>query len=96
MKLKFALRNLFKNKVDASINMGGLAIGIAVFFLISLYSKHELSYDKFNSNYKDIYQVNIGKDFYTTAPLASLMKEKIPEIRSVARIDYYAGGGQAP
>ena len=96
MKLKFALRNLFKNKVDAFINMGGLAIGIAVFFLISLYSNHELSYDKFNSNYKDIYQVNIGKDFYTTAPLASLMKEKIPEIRSVARIDYYAGGGQSP
>ena len=96
MKLKFALRNLFKNKVDAFINMGGLAIGIAVFFLISLYSKHELSYDKFNSNYKDIYQVNIGKDFYTTAPLASLMKERIPEIRSVARIDYYAGGGQSP
>lgn len=96
MKLKIALRNLFKNKVDAFINMGGLAIGIAVFFLISLYSKHELSYDKFNSNYKDIYQVNIGKDFYTAAPLASLIKEKIPEIRSIARIDYYAGGGQSP
>lgn len=95
MKLKFALRNLFKNKVDAFINMGGLAIGIAVFFLISLYSKHELSNDKFNSNYKDIYQVNISKDFYTAAPLAGLMKEKIPEMRSVARIDYYAGGGQS-
>ncbi len=24
------------------------------------------------------------------------MKESIPEIRSVARIDYYAGGGQSP
>lgn len=96
MKLKLALRNLFKNKVDAFINMGGLAIGIAVFFSISLYSKHELSYDKFNSNYKDIYQVNIGKEFYTTAPLANLIKESIPEIRSVTRIDYYAGGGQAP
>ncbi|MCF8381447.1 MAG: ABC transporter permease [Bacteroidales bacterium] len=96
MKLKFALRNLFKNKVDASINMGGLAIGIAVFFLITMYSKHELSYDKYNSNYKDIYQVNIGKEFYTTAPLANLMKESIPEIRSVTRIDYYAGGGQSP
>jgi len=95
MKLKIAFRNLFKNKVDAFINMGGLAIGIAVFFLISIYSKHELSYDKFNSNYKDIYQVNISKDFYTAAPLASLMKEKIPEMRSVARIDYYAGGGQS-
>ena len=96
MKLKYALRILFKNKVDAFINMGGLAIGIAVFFIISLYSKHELSHDKFNRNYKDIYQVNIGKDFYTTAPLASLMKERIPEIKSVTRIDYYAGGGQAP
>jgi putative ABC transport system permease protein len=96
MKLKYALRILFKNKVDAFINMGGLAVGIAVFFLISLYSRHELSYDKFNGNYKDIYQVNIGNEFYTTAPLANLMKENIPEIKSVTRIDYYAGGGQAP
>ncbi|MCD6565820.1 MAG: ABC transporter permease [Bacteroidales bacterium] len=96
MKLKIALRNLLKNKVDTLINMGGLAIGIAVFFLISMYSTHELSYDKFNLNYKDIYQVNIGKEFYTTTPLANLMKESIPEIRSVTRIDYYAGGGQAP
>ncbi|MBN1925812.1 MAG: ABC transporter permease [Prolixibacteraceae bacterium] len=96
MKLKIALRNLFKNKVDTFINMSGLAIGIAVFFVITMYSTHELSYDKFNNNYKDIFQVNIGKNFYTTAPLANLMKESIPEIRSVTRIDYYAGGGQSP
>ena len=96
MKLKIAFRNLFKNKVDTFISMSGLAIGIAVFFLITMYSSHELSYDKFNSNYKDIYQVNIGKKFYTTAPLANLMKESIPELRSVTRIDYFAGGGQAP
>lgn len=96
MKLKFALRNQFKSKVDAFINMGGLAIGIAVFLIITLYSRHELSYDKFNSNYKDIYQVNIGENFWTTAPLANLMKERIPEISSVARIDYHAGGGQSP
>ncbi|PLX19816.1 MAG: hypothetical protein C0599_10300 [Salinivirgaceae bacterium] len=96
MDIKFALRNLFKNKIDAFISMGGLAIGIAVFFLISLYTRHELSYDTFNKNYKDIYQVNIGENFYTAAPLADLMKEGIPEIRSVTRIDYYAGGGQAP
>jgi putative ABC transport system permease protein len=94
--IKIVFRNLLKNKVDTFINMGGLAIGIAVFFLISMYSRHELSYNKFNSNNKDIYQVNIGKEFYTTAPLANLMKESIPEIKSVARIDYYAGGGQAP
>ncbi len=96
MKLKFALRNLFKNKVEAFINMGGLAIGIAVFFLISLYTRHELSYDKFNSNYENLYQVNINESFYTASPLACIMKEKIPEIRSVTRIDYYAGGGQSP
>ncbi|MBT4410182.1 MAG: FtsX-like permease family protein [Bacteroidetes bacterium] len=96
MKLKIAFRNLFKNKVDTFISMSGLAIGIAVFFLITMYSSHELSYDKFNSNYKDIYQVNISEGFYTAAPLANLMKESIPELRSVTRIDYFAGGGQAP
>jgi putative ABC transport system permease protein len=61
-----------------------------------MYTRHEFSYDKFNNNFEDIYQINIGKEFYTTAPLANLMKESIPEIKSVTRIDYYAGGGQAP
>jgi putative ABC transport system permease protein len=85
-----------KNKVDTFINLSGFAVGIAVFFLISMYTRHELNYDKFNNNYKEIYQVHIGQESYTAAPLANLMKQSIPEIKSVARIDYYAGGGQAP
>lgn len=96
INLKLSLRNLLKNKVDTFINLSGFAVGIAVFFLISMYIGHELNYDKFNNNYKEIYQVHIGKEFYTTAPLANLMKQSIPEVKSVARIDYYAGGGQAP
>ena len=48
--LKTALRNLTKNKLYSSINIFGLAIGLASCLLIGVYIFHELSYDKFNVN----------------------------------------------
>ncbi len=48
--LKTALRNLTKNKLYSSINIFGLAIGLASCLLIGVYILHELSYDKFNVN----------------------------------------------
>jgi len=40
---KFAWRNLIKNKVSSFINIGGLAIGMAVAMLIALWIYDELS-----------------------------------------------------
>ncbi|MBN1352787.1 hypothetical protein JXJ21_25585 [candidate division KSB1 bacterium] len=45
--IKIAFRNLKKNKVYTLINMGGLAMGMAIFLLITMYTRHELSYKKF-------------------------------------------------
>lgn len=47
--LKIAFRNLINNKTYSLINVAGLAIGLAVSFLILLFVMHELSYDRFNS-----------------------------------------------
>jgi hypothetical protein len=55
--LKIALRNLVKNKVSSFINIGGLAIGMAVAMLIGLWIWDELSYNKYHQNYKRIAQV---------------------------------------
>ena len=42
-----AWRNLTRYKVFSLINIGGLAIGLAAFWIIALYIGDELSYDRF-------------------------------------------------
>ena len=54
---KTAWRNLKKNKGYSAINIGGLAIGMAVAMLIGLWVYDELSYDKYHDNYDRIAQV---------------------------------------
>ena len=41
LNLKIALRNLFRNKVYAAINIGGLAIGLTSCLLLMLYATYE-------------------------------------------------------
>ncbi|MGZ3999062.1 MAG: ABC transporter permease [Mucilaginibacter sp.] len=55
--LKIAWRNLIKNKVSSIINIGGLAVGMAVVMLIGLWMWDELSFDKYHKNYSRIAQV---------------------------------------
>ena len=43
---KTAWRNLQRNKIYAAINISGIAIGLAAFWLIALYVSDELSYDR--------------------------------------------------
>ncbi len=52
--LKIALRNLFRNKVYSFINIGGLAVGMAVAMLIGLWVWDELSFNKYHQNYDKI------------------------------------------
>ena len=54
---KIAHRNLIKNKGYAFINIGGLAIGMTVAILISLWIYDELSYNKYHKNYERIVKV---------------------------------------
>src|SRR6476646_5585954 len=54
---KIAWRNLTKNKGYSAINIGGLAIGMAVAMIIGLWIWDELSYDKYHKNYDRIAQV---------------------------------------
>jgi putative ABC transport system permease protein len=56
-QLKFALRNLWRNKFYSLINIGGLAVGIAVSMLILVFVAHELSFDRFHPQAEDIYRM---------------------------------------
>ncbi len=48
---KIGWRNLFKHKGYSLINIGGLAVGMAVAILISLWIYDELSFNKYHENY---------------------------------------------
>ena len=59
---KIAWRNLVKNKVYSFINIGGLAIGMAVATLIGLWVYDEITFDKSHENYERVAQV---RRYYT-------------------------------
>lgn len=92
---KVAFRNLWKNKGFSTINIVGLATGIACSLLIFLFVQDELSYDRFHRDGDRIYRV--VKDFVNddgsripdaTSPgaLAPAMQREIPEVASVTRV----------
>ncbi len=55
--VKTAWRNLVRNKGYSAINIGGLAVGMAIAMLIGLWVYDELNYDKYYKNYDSIAQV---------------------------------------
>jgi len=92
--LKTAWRNLLKNKTFSTINVLGLAIGIAAFLLIINYLRFEYSFDDFNVNKDRIYRVPMivtetgGKPqtfAFTYPALAPAMKKDFPEVQEAIR-----------
>ncbi len=91
--IKIAWRNLTRNKFYSLINIGGLAIGMAVSFMLLLYVYNEFSFDKFNANSDRLYRVyinqpsngEIGSGLSTPVQLASAIEKDIPEVENTAR-----------
>ncbi len=59
--LKFAWRNLKKNKGYSIINIGGLAVGIAVVTIIGLWIYDEITFNTNHENYGHIAQVMVNR-----------------------------------
>jgi putative ABC transport system permease protein len=60
---KIAWRNLVSSKGYSAINIGGLAVGLAVAILIGMWIYDELSYNKYHKNYSQIAQVMAKRNF---------------------------------
>ena len=73
-----------RNKVFSAINIVGLAIGIAAFIMVSLYVANELSVDKFNEHYDDIYRIEAGPWFHVPTPLIPIISREMPDLKAVA------------
>ena len=92
--LKTAFRNLWKRKSFSLINIVGLAIGMAVSFLILLYVLNEVTYDRFHENYEKIYRIATkldaqGRHFEVgsvPAPLGPALVVQFPEVAQAARL----------
>ena len=96
LNLKIALRNLWKNKGFALINIGGLAIGLACCLMLTLYVNYEWSYDKQFKKIDRIYsvydndlmsdQIITNRSYCTPNQLAATALQTIPGIEQVSRI----------
>jgi hypothetical protein len=79
-----AWRNLYKSKGYSAINIGGLAVGMAVAILIGLWIWDELSYNKYHKNYDKIARVmqhqvfngEIGTQISNPAVMAGEIRNK--------------------
>lgn len=94
--LKIIWRNLLRFKLHSILNIAGFSIGISSFILILLYVQSELTIDSFQQNRDRIYKFTLGGNFNTMAPLAVILKDKIPEIEKIVRLDFQMGGGESP
>jgi len=92
---KTAFRSLLKNKGFTTLNVVGLALGIATCLLIVFYVLDELSYDRYNENADRIYRVNNqikfggNENVYagSPAPAGQALKSDFPEIEQVVRLE---------
>ncbi len=91
---KMAMRHLIRKKAYSVIEVGGLAVGMAAFFLIVMYASFELGFDRFHKNADQIYRVaylkyengsvvnSSTKNYFGLGPF---LKENFGEVVDVVR-----------
>ncbi|MFD1145181.1 ABC transporter permease [Larkinella insperata] len=92
--LKIAWRNLLRNWGFSAINVLGLTVGVTACLLISLYVRHELSYDQFHAKANRIYRLvtdiktpteTINTES-TSFAMANAVKTGLPEVEQAVRL----------
>jgi len=90
--IKIAFRNFAKNKLATFINVFGLTLGLVGVILTILYWKDELSFNQWNPERNEVYQVvhDMGDEIWSSAtiPEGPKMKETFPEIQDFLYLDW--------
>jgi len=89
---KVAVRNLLKRKTSTLIHVTGLAVGLACCMLVLLYFHSERAFDTGFDRGQDIYRITShfkdGSRAPTVAfPYGTLLKQELPEVEAVTRMD---------
>lgn len=90
--LKIAWRNIVGSPLFSVINVTGLAIGLACCIIITMFVRHELSYDKHWDSAERTYRVT--RDFFSNnlrlasvaPPIAPLLLDDFDEIEDATRL----------
>lgn len=98
---KIAWRNLVRNKAFSTINILGLALGMACSLLIMLWVYDEKNVDAFHANGKYLYQVyerqfydgKVDASYPTQGLLAEELKRVIPEVQYASGLEYASAPG---
>jgi putative ABC transport system permease protein len=100
---KIAWRNLLNNGLFSTLSLLGLSVGVAIFLYLFLFTKQELSFDKYHENAESIYRVGqtatFGEEVSEWASVPNIvgpkMTEEIPEIKAFTRLLYHSFGETA-
>lgn len=90
--IKTAWRNIIRHRSFASLNIAGLAVGLAASMLILSWVQHERSYDSFHTDADQLYRIKSKLDHenfkaaVSPSPLAPELKERMSEVADFVRI----------
>jgi len=92
--IKIAFRNITRQKVYSSINISGLAIGLACCIALFLFVQYEFSFDNFQTKADRIYRVvqhnqrAHGIDYResTPYPMAEALRLDFPQLEQVTQV----------
>jgi len=93
--LTIAFRALWRDKVNSTINVLGLGLGVLCCVLISLYVYDERTFDHFHSKSDRIFRVYVKEDwgenqqFFNTStpfPMGPVLQENFPEVVGQSRV----------
>ncbi len=96
--LKVAARNMLKHKGYTFINVAGLTMGMTICFLIFLWVRDEISYDRFHAKadriYRALWEARFGDNEWKIpqvgVPLAEALEKEFPEVERAVRL--FQGG----
>jgi putative ABC transport system permease protein len=91
--LRIGWRNISRHKLYSGINIGGLALGLAVGILLLIWVQDELSFDRFHKNGSSIYQLSVtfksGEGTQTwpamPGPIGVVAPKKVAGVQSAVR-----------
>lgn len=98
--IKQTLRLLFKEKRITIINIIGLSISLACALFMLLWVEHELSYDRFHKDFKQLFRVEEDQYYSNAEPYhvnvtpyisGPVWKDEVPEIIEQCRIAFSPG-----
>jgi putative ABC transport system permease protein len=91
--LKIAIRNSLRQKLYTSLNVFGLALGLAAALIIGIFANHELTYDQFHDNSESIFMAykeritpnGVQATYDTWAPMGQRFVDEYPEVINAVR-----------